>query len=62
MTHRDFESSFHVNTGHEGILNNGVSVINYEKLAIEGYMVFLTVEKQAILYIIKENDNECYFL
>ena len=42
MTHRDFASSFHVITGHEGNHKNGVSVLNYETLAKEeGTLIFL---------------------
>ena len=42
VTHRDFASSFHVITGHEGNHKNGVSVLNYETLAKEeGTLIFL---------------------
>lgn len=42
VTHRDFASSFHVITGHEGNHKNGVSVLNYEILAKEeGTLIFL---------------------
>ena len=46
MTHRDFASSFHVITGHEGNHKNGVSVLNYETLAKEeGTLIFLMGHK-----------------
>ncbi len=42
VTHRDFASSFHVITGHEGNHKHGKSVLNYETLAKEeGTLVFL---------------------
>ena len=42
VTHRDFASSFHVITGHEGNHKNGESVLNYEVLAKEeGTLIFL---------------------
>ncbi len=42
VTHRDYASSFHVITGHEGNHKNGATVLNYETLAREeGTLVFL---------------------
>ncbi|MDO4975820.1 MAG: hydroxymethylbilane synthase [Eubacteriales bacterium] len=42
VTHRDFASSFHVITGHEGNHKNGATVLNYETLAKEeGTLIFL---------------------
>ncbi len=42
VTHRDFASSFHVITGHEGSHKNGETVLDYEVLAREeGTLVFL---------------------
>ncbi len=42
VTHRDYASSFHVITGHEGNHKNGATVLNYETLAKEeGTLIFL---------------------
>jgi len=42
VTHRDFASSFHVITGHEGNHKNGETVLDYRTLAREeGTLVFL---------------------
>lgn len=42
VTHRDFASSFHVITGHEGNHKNGATVLDYGTLAKEeGTLVFL---------------------
>lgn len=42
VTHRDFASSFHVITGHEGNHKNGATVLDYGTLAREeGTLVFL---------------------
>ena len=42
MTHRDYASSFHVITGHEGNHKNGATVLDYGTLAREeGTLIFL---------------------
>ena len=42
VTHRDYASSFHVITGHEGNHKNGATVLNYQTLAREeGTLIFL---------------------
>lgn len=42
VTHRDYASSFHVITGHEGNHKNGVTVLDYGTLAREeGTLIFL---------------------
>ena len=42
VTHRDFASSFHVITGHEGNHKNGATVLDYSTLAREeGTLIFL---------------------
>ncbi len=42
VTHRDFASSFHVITGHEGDHKNGATVLDYATLAKEeGTLIFL---------------------
>ncbi|MDO5146243.1 MAG: hydroxymethylbilane synthase [Eubacteriales bacterium] len=42
VTHREYASSFHVITGHEGSHKNGATVLDYETLAREeGTLVFL---------------------
>lgn len=42
VTHRDFASSFHVITGHEGAHKNGATVLDYNTLAKEeGTLIFL---------------------
>lgn len=42
VTHRDYASSFHVITGHEGNHKNGETVLNYRTLAREeGTLIFL---------------------
>ena len=42
VTHRDYASSFHVITGHEGSHKNGATVLDYGTLAREeGTLIFL---------------------
>ena len=52
VTHRDYASSFHVITGHEGNHKNGATVLDYGTLAREeGTLIFLMGLKLSLIHI-----------